>query len=125
MEYIIHYWTNNANQAFNSNKAFKSIEEVTGFQQGEVINEDQLMALVLGQEVSVMVQHIPEEKKRKKRNSEEAVKIVKSICHIDSEKMYEHGFRFFRSTNGVWLVDTVPTVYILNAEKIGESNDTC
>ncbi len=34
------------------------------------------------------------------------------ILVIDAAKMRADGFRFFRSANGVWLVDAVPSVYL-------------
>lgn len=33
------------------------------------------------------------------------------IIEIDSKKMYEDGFDFYKSDNGVWLVDHVPVKY--------------
>ena len=35
------------------------------------------------------------------------------VLSIDAKSMYENGFKFFVSDNGVWLVDNVPTDYIL------------
>lgn len=37
-----------------------------------------------------------------------------TILNIDSERMYEDGFKFFLSKNGVWLIDYVPPQYIKN-----------
>ncbi len=34
------------------------------------------------------------------------------ILEIDSKKMYADGIKFFKSDNGVWLVDEVPAKYI-------------
>lgn len=34
------------------------------------------------------------------------------LLKIDSETMSNQGFKFYRSENNVWLVDTVPTEYI-------------
>ena len=34
------------------------------------------------------------------------------LVRIDTEKMLAEGFEFFRSENGVWLVDHVPAVFI-------------
>lgn len=33
------------------------------------------------------------------------------VLVIDSERMHEDGYKFYRSANNVWLTDTVPTVY--------------
>ncbi len=34
------------------------------------------------------------------------------ILQVDSGKMYGAGFKFFLSTNGVWLTDTVPATFL-------------
>lgn len=34
------------------------------------------------------------------------------ICVIASQLMYEHGYKFYVSENGVWLTDKVPTKYL-------------
>ena len=34
------------------------------------------------------------------------------ILEIDSKRMYADGIKFFKSENGVWLVDEVPSKYI-------------
>jgi putative RNA 2'-phosphotransferase len=34
------------------------------------------------------------------------------VLHIESGLMHNDGFEFFKSTNGVWLVDIVPKQYI-------------
>lgn len=34
------------------------------------------------------------------------------ILTIDSKKMHEDGIKFYKSSNGVWLVDEVPSKYI-------------
>ncbi|MBO9489798.1 RNA 2'-phosphotransferase [Endozoicomonas sp. G2_1] len=34
------------------------------------------------------------------------------VLEIDSKKMHEQGFIFYRSANNVWLVDNVPTEFI-------------
>ena len=34
------------------------------------------------------------------------------ILMIDAEDMYEDGYQFFKSENGVWLTDNVPTKFI-------------
>ena len=34
------------------------------------------------------------------------------ILRIDSGRMYEQGFKFYLSANGVWLTDEVPTEFI-------------
>lgn len=36
------------------------------------------------------------------------------ILEIDTKKMYEDGFKFSKSEDGVWLVENVPTKYIKN-----------
>lgn len=36
------------------------------------------------------------------------------VLFIDAEQMYNNGFQFFLSDNGVWLTDNVPTEYINN-----------
>ena len=36
------------------------------------------------------------------------------MLEIDSESMYNDGFKFYISNNGVWLVDNVPVKYIKN-----------
>lgn len=36
------------------------------------------------------------------------------ILNIDSEKMYDDGYKFYKSDNGVWLTDFVPREYITN-----------
>lgn len=37
---------------------------------------------------------------------------VPSILTIDAGRMHRGGYTFFRSDNGVWLTDRVPTLYI-------------
>ncbi|MFA5313598.1 MAG: RNA 2'-phosphotransferase [Methanomassiliicoccales archaeon] len=37
-----------------------------------------------------------------------------SVIKIDAKMMHDKGYRFFRSENGVWLVDNVPTMFIIN-----------
>ena len=37
------------------------------------------------------------------------------VLLIDSEKMWQTGFTFYQSDNGVWLVDNVPVEYIYYA----------
>lgn len=34
------------------------------------------------------------------------------IFKIDARQMYDDGYKFFQSANGVWLVDSVPPKYI-------------
>ena len=34
------------------------------------------------------------------------------MLEIDSESMYNDGFKFYVSNNDVWLVDNVPTKYL-------------
>jgi putative RNA 2'-phosphotransferase len=38
---------------------------------------------------------------------------VPIILRIDSEKMYNDGYKFYISENNVWLVDKVPTKYFM------------
>jgi putative RNA 2'-phosphotransferase len=38
------------------------------------------------------------------------------MLEIDSEKMFEDGFIFFKTANGVWLVESVPVEYIKESE---------
>jgi putative RNA 2'-phosphotransferase len=38
------------------------------------------------------------------------------VFEIDAKAMNEAGFTFYRSANGVWLVDTVPTRYLRQME---------
>ena len=33
------------------------------------------------------------------------------ILQVDAARMYQDGFKFYLSKNGVWLVDHVPTSY--------------
>lgn len=40
------------------------------------------------------------------------------ILKIDSEKMYNDGISFYKSSNGVWLVDAVPYKYIKSTTDI-------
>lgn len=35
-----------------------------------------------------------------------------SRCNVDAAKMSEDGFKFFLSSNGVWLTDSVPPRYL-------------
>lgn len=35
------------------------------------------------------------------------------VLTIDAKKMYDDGFKFYKSEDGVWLVDSVPTKYIV------------
>ena len=39
------------------------------------------------------------------------------VLTIQTGRMYECGFHFFRSTNGIWLTERVPAEYILFPEK--------
>lgn len=34
------------------------------------------------------------------------------VLRVDAARMYEDGHRFYRSANGVWLVETVPPAYL-------------
>lgn len=34
------------------------------------------------------------------------------LLHVDSEKMYKDGFKFYKTDNNVWLTDHVPSEYI-------------
>jgi len=36
------------------------------------------------------------------------------VLHIDTEQMFEDGYKFYISDNGVWLTDFVPRKYIIN-----------
>jgi len=45
------------------------------------------------------------------------------IYRIDALRMYEHGFEFFKSANNVWLVKSVPAMY-LKREDIEEQGKT-
>ena len=36
------------------------------------------------------------------------------IINIDAKKMYEDGYKFYLSDNGVYLTKTVPTKYFMN-----------
>lgn len=38
------------------------------------------------------------------------------LCLVNAKRMHEDGFSFTKSTNGVWLVDRVPTNYIIAFE---------
>ncbi len=42
------------------------------------------------------------------RHQKEGVRVLE----INAQKMHENGFKFYQSTNGVWLTDHVPTEYI-------------
>lgn len=51
------------------------------------------------------------------KDTETAFKVGKRhgkavILKIDAQKMYEHGYSFYLSENGVWLCDTVPSQYL-------------
>ena len=35
------------------------------------------------------------------------------ILEVDARSMYRAGFKFYRSENGVWLVDAVPWKYLV------------
>ena len=37
------------------------------------------------------------------------------LLEIDSKKMFDNGYKFYLSENGVWLTDVVPVEYILNS----------
>lgn len=34
------------------------------------------------------------------------------VYEVNAKKMYEDGFKFYQSVNGVWLVDKVPVAYL-------------
>ncbi|WNJ17656.1 RNA 2'-phosphotransferase [Pontibacter sp. G13] len=36
------------------------------------------------------------------------------VLEVDAERMQRDGFAFFKSDNGVWLTDSVPSAYIMN-----------
>jgi putative RNA 2'-phosphotransferase len=38
------------------------------------------------------------------------------VLHIDAKSMHSEGYKFYMSTNNVWLTDLVPVEYILNEE---------
>lgn len=38
------------------------------------------------------------------------------IFHINTEKMYKNGIKFYKSENNVWLVKHVPTQYLFKAQ---------
>jgi putative RNA 2'-phosphotransferase len=38
---------------------------------------------------------------------------VPVVCHIRSSEMYRDGFTFYKSANGVWLTDRVPSKYLI------------
>lgn len=39
-----------------------------------------------------------------------------ALLPINSKKMHEDGFKFFKSENGVWLTEIVPVKYIMQGE---------
>ena len=39
------------------------------------------------------------------------------IFLVDAEKMNENGYKFYKSENGVWLIDFVPSEYIIEVER--------
>jgi putative RNA 2'-phosphotransferase len=39
------------------------------------------------------------------------------IIHIDAQKMYDNGHRFYKSTNSVWLTNYVDPTYFLTIQK--------
>lgn len=43
------------------------------------------------------------------------------VLRVDARRMSAEGFSFFQSSNGVWLVDRVPTVYLSVAERPGKT----
>lgn len=45
------------------------------------------------------------------------------ILVIDTKTMHEDGYQFYCSTNGVWLVDAVPTKYLQLLQKQQESQE--
>ena len=40
------------------------------------------------------------------------------VYHVLAKKMYEDGYKFFISVNGVWLTKTVPVTYLRKVEKV-------
>jgi putative RNA 2'-phosphotransferase len=51
------------------------------------------------------------------KNIETAIAVGKRhgkvvILELDSKRMFEEGYLFYLSKNGVWLTDSVPTVYL-------------
>ena len=38
------------------------------------------------------------------------------IFHVDTERMYKDGIKFYKSENNVWLVNHVPTKYLCQAQ---------
>jgi len=40
-----------------------------------------------------------------------------TVLHIDAKGMYEDGYKFYLSENGIWLVEKVPAEYIKNNNK--------
>jgi putative RNA 2'-phosphotransferase len=35
------------------------------------------------------------------------------VLQVDAGKMHDAGFQFFLSVNGVWLIDSVPAVFLV------------
>jgi putative RNA 2'-phosphotransferase len=35
------------------------------------------------------------------------------ILRVDARTMHQQGFKFFLSTNGVWLTDSVPVAFLM------------
>ena len=40
------------------------------------------------------------------------------VYHVLAKKMYDDGYKFFISVNGVWLTKTVPVKYLRKVEKV-------
>lgn len=55
-------------------------------------------------------EHLSSTKETAKKVGQRHGKVA--IIYINAEKMYEDGHKFFVSTNGVWLTETVPSEYI-------------
>ncbi|MEP7285164.1 MAG: RNA 2'-phosphotransferase [Chloroflexota bacterium] len=50
---------------------------------------------------------------------------VPFVFHIDARQMHAEGYLFYRSSNGVWLVEHVPTTYLLNlSDDAGSSENS-
>lgn len=43
------------------------------------------------------------------------------VYHVLAKKMYDDGYKFFISVNGVWLTKTVPVKYLRKVEKVCSS----
>ncbi len=39
------------------------------------------------------------------------------LYRIDAEKMYQDGFKFYKSSSGVWLTDSVPYEYLKEVDE--------